>query len=118
ELEILNDNSAANGEPSLYARFDDRIRLYPIPDATPYTIRLVGHLRIDSPSNENEADNPWFVYAFELIRCRAKIYLALHTIRDQALLREMIAAEQDALSALLGVGTDKYGSGQIRPTCF
>lgn len=117
ELETLYDTTAASGEPYEYAYYDQQVWLYPIPNAV-YTVRLLGLFRIDGPASDSEAGNPWMTEAFELIRCRAKVYLAAHKLYDQQLAATMQAAEEDALRLLRKDTALRLGTGSIVPTRF
>lgn len=112
ELEQLYDDAALNGQPSEYAYFNREVWLYPRADNT-YTIRLLGHMIIAEPASDGEADNPWMTEAFELIRCRAKAYLAVHKLRDNELAQIMGVAEQEALARLRKETALRLGSGKI-----
>lgn len=116
-MEELLDSSAASGEPYLYGYYEESFRFYPIPDAA-YTIRPVGVIEKAAPVNDAETDNVWMTKAYELIRCRAKVYLYGHVIRDAEEAATAGAAEQAALSALRDRGASKIGSGQIVRTYF
>jgi hypothetical protein len=117
ELETLYDTTAASGEPYEYAYYDQQVWLYPIPNAA-YTVRLLGLFRVDAPASDAEAGNPWMTEAFELIRCRAKVYLAAHKLRDPELAATMQAAEEDALRQLRKETALRSGTGNIVSTRF
>jgi hypothetical protein len=117
ELETLYDTSASSGEPFLYAYHDREIWLYPIPSTT-YTVRVLGHMIVAAPATDGEASNPWMTEAYELIRCRAKAYLAAHKLRDPELAQTMQALEFDALGRLNKETALRLGTGMITPTEF
>ncbi len=116
-MERLLDNSAASGEPTVYAYYNETIRLYPIPDIA-YTIRMMGPMKVAAPAADATTGNRWMTDAYELIRCRAKLYLATHVLRDSDLAQIMSMAEKDALAQLLAEGTSKMGSGVLVATEF
>lgn len=118
DMEFYQDTNAASGMPSLWSYYDETIWLYPIPDSTSYTITMMGPKKIAAPATDSEASNVWMVDAYELIRCRAKKYIAVHVLRDNEMAQWMDLAEQDALRQLVAEGTMKMGSGMIQATEF
>ena len=74
---LLGETSPPEGVPYAYAYYDRSFWLYPVPDAA-YTVRPLGAIEMASPAADATANNVWFVDAYELVRCRAKLYLALH----------------------------------------
>lgn len=116
-MESLLDNSAANGRPWGYLYFEESFRLYPTPDAA-YTVRPIGTIMKDAPATDGEANNVWMTDAYELIRCRAKAYLAAHVLRDPELAQVMVQAEGDALSDLRERGTQRMSTGTVTRTTF
>lgn len=116
-VEIWTDQSALSGEPYSYAKYGGDIWLYPVPTDA-WTVRLVGHIKVDAPATDDEADNVWMTEAFELIRCAAKAYIALHKLRDVELAQTMAIAEQRALSRLQGKSAEKTGVGRIKGSMY
>lgn len=119
-LETSIANFQGNGQPWSYAYLNGTLRLYPNPNRA-YAVRFLGHFKVPAPVDGNEADNPWMNEAFELIRCRAKLSLAMHVLDPQegeSLAARMALAERSALSALRSATYDKTGSGNIVPTEF
>lgn len=117
EIQNLLDSSASSGEPSRWSYFESSFRLYPVPDAA-YTVRPIGLIEKAAPSTDGEASNVWMVNAFELIRCRAKLYLAIHAQMDERTIRTMDAAERSAYRKLRGETTKKQSGGLIQATAF
>lgn len=117
EIELLNDASASEGEPVAYAYFNQAFRLYPIPDDA-WVVRIVGGIKTAAPATDVETDNVWMTEAYELIRCRAKKYLAMHVLRDTELASVMNEAERLALEALYAETSRKKATGQIQATTF
>lgn len=118
ELETLSDNSASTGEPYAYTYFGQRIRLYPIPDATPYTIRLqLGPYRL-ALSSEAQGTNAWFTEAYDLIKARAKYILAKDTLKDANAAVEALNDYNDQHSALTAETSRRNARGKIQATCF
>ena len=119
DLEYLSDTGGTTSQPTRWAWFDRSIRLYPIPDAV-YTIRPVGGIERASPASDSEADNVWMATgeSFELLRCRAKMYLYLHVINAPEKAALMQEAEQQALRAARAAGSRRMGLGRLKPTQF
>lgn len=118
ELETLSDNSAASGEPYLWTYFDQQIRLYPIPAATVYTIRLqLGPYRLGALSDPSDT-NAWLTEAYDLMKARAKYILAKNTLKDANIAVEALNDYQDQYMALKAETSSRNGSGCIQPTGF
>lgn len=117
ELELLDDNSAASGEPYCWSYYNKTVRIYPKPDAV-YTMRFLAWFRYDAPATDAEADNPWTNEAYDLIKARALYNLAAYTLHDEALAARARLAEMEAEGALIGEANAKNGTGLIVPTCF
>ena len=118
EIEILADNSAASGEPFLWTYFNQKIRLYPIPDAQVYTIRMqLGVYRLTTLSSGTDT-NAWLNEAYDLLKARAKYILYKDTLKDAALAAEALNDYNDQDSALKAETAARTGTGRIRPTSF
>ncbi len=117
EIDWLIFNNTGRGKPYCYAWFDESFRLFPIPDAV-YTIRPIGHIEEAAPAADGTADNVWMTKAYELIRCRAKMYLAAHVIKDVELVQVMRAAEEDALQKLRRNTAHRFKTGRVVSTSF
>lgn len=118
EIETLSDNSAARGEPYLWTYFNQKIRLYPIPGATSYTIRLqVGPYRLAPLVNPGDS-NAWLDYAYDMIKARAKYIFAKNTLKDPALAAESLNDYMDQYNALKAETSARNGTGTICPTHF
>ena len=127
--DLIPVSGATSGRPYAFSYFNQSFRLYPVPDQA-YTVRPVGHLEVAAPATGSEADNVWMTEAFELLRCRAKAYLAVHILRDPEMLILMRGADaaveppggaEGAALAQLRRGTAKRfrsGDGRIQPTDF
>ena len=115
-MEVLLDTNAATGRSFAYSYYEKKFYLYSIPDAV-YTIRPTGLIERAAPATDGEADNVWMTEAFELLRCRAKAYLYLHTIHNSSRAMDMQVAERQALTALRE-GNARTRRGQIEPTQF
>jgi len=118
ELESLADSSASRGEPYAWTWFGQRIRLYPIPGPTVFTIRMqLGPYRLALPMGEDE-NSAWYDEAFDLIKARAKYILAKDTLKDAALATEALNDYHDQHAALKRETSSRVGRGVIRATCF
>ncbi|QIG68269.1 hypothetical protein EVB56_078 [Rhizobium phage RHph_Y1_10] len=118
DMETLADNSASRGEPFAFAYFGQRIRIYPIPDATVYTIRLqLGPYRL-TPLSADSDTNAWLSEAYDLVKARAKYILAKDTLKDATIAAEALNDFNDQDNALAGETTSRNATGYIRPTDF
>jgi hypothetical protein len=99
DMEYLSANGTQEGTPWSYGWYDNKLRLYPVPDAV-YTIRIAAHVKVAAPASDGEASNPWMTDAERLIRSRAKLELAIHVLRDDALAATMAEAVKEAWSDL------------------
>lgn len=80
-LERLISNTTSRGQPSAYAWYQNKLRLYPVPDAA-YTITLSYLQKIDAPSSDGDS-NAWTTEAETLIRACAKKILCRDVLRNQ-----------------------------------
>jgi hypothetical protein len=117
EIERLLDSSASSGRPTRYSYYEQSFRFYPVPDIA-YTIRPIGLIEKAGPATDDELNNVWCVYAFELIRCRAKLLLTAHVIVDPELASIMSEAERQAYDKLRRETSKKQSGGVIEATCF
>lgn len=117
DMEILSDNSAAQGEPYAYCYYGQRIRIYPIPDAV-YEVRLqLGPYRL-TPLSDGDDTNVWTTEAYDMVKARAKYILYKNTLKDPALAAEALNDYQDQFNALKAETSNRIGTGRIVPTCF
>jgi hypothetical protein len=113
DMEYLSANGTQEGTPWSYGWYDNKIRLYPVPDAV-YTVRIAAHVKVAAPATDGEASNPWMTDAERLIRSRAKLELALHVLRDDALAATMAEAVKEAWSDLKSTTNMLFaGDGRI-----
>lgn len=118
DIEALADSQATRGEPYLWTYFGQRIRIYPIPDATPYTIRLqIGPYRLASLVADDDS-NAWLTEAYDMVKARAKFILAKDTLKDAGTATEALADYQDQERALKAETSARNGTGYVIPTCF
>jgi hypothetical protein len=117
-MEYLSANGTQEGTPWSYGWYDNKIRFYPVPDAV-YTVRIAAHVKVAAPASDSEASNPWMTDAERLIRSRAKLELALHVLRDDALAATMAEAVKEAWSDLKSTTNMLFaGDGRIRAMEF
>lgn len=116
-IEVLSDNSASTGEPYSYAYFDRSLQLYPIPDDV-YTVRMIGHIKKAAPATDEEANNVWMVDGYQLIREKAKEYIAKDVLDDAELEAKSRRSAKDEENRLTGQTNDRIGSGCIEATTF
>jgi hypothetical protein len=99
DMEHLSVNGTQEGTPWSFTWYGDQIRLYPVPDQA-YTVRIGAAVKVAAPATDGEASNPWMTYAERLIRSRAKLELALHVLKDEALAATMSNAVTEAWGQL------------------
>lgn len=100
-LEAWGASATFLGMPSDYARYKEKIRLYPCPDAV-YSLIWAGLIDLGTPSADGDT-SAWFEEAEELIRQRAKAAVRINYIRDADAIAEQRAlalAGKPCLSAL------------------
>jgi hypothetical protein len=113
DMEYLTVNGTQEGTPWAYGWYDNKLRLYPVPDAV-YTVRIAAHVKVAAPATDGEASNPWMTDAERLIRSRAKLELALHVLRDDALAATMAEAVKEAWSDIKATTNMLFaGDGRI-----
>lgn len=118
EIELLADNSASTGEPYCYTYFGQRVRLYPIPGAEAYTIRLqLGPYRLATIANEADG-NVWTTEAFDMIKARAKYVLYKDILKDATMAAEALNDYNDQHKELKAETSRRNASGVIKVTCF
>lgn len=118
DIEILSDNSASRGEPYCWTYYGKRIRLYPIPGAAVYTIRMQIEPYRLSPLVADGDSNVWTTDAYDMIFERAKYHLAADTLKDVALAAASLQLYTDQHDRLMAETSQRNGTGRIRPTSF
>lgn len=106
-------NTSSTGQPYDYTYYQQQIRLYPSPNQV-WTVRVQGQVLAAIPASDAEADNPWMTYGERLIRSRAKMEIAMHVLRDDALAATMRGAETEAFKQLKGRTNRQVSRGRIR----
>lgn len=118
DIELLADNSASRGEPYCFTYFGQRVRLYPIPESTLYTIRLqLGPYRLATISSQSDS-NVWTTEAFDMIKARSKYALYKDILKDATLAAEALSDYNEQHQALKVETSRRNGSGTVRATCF
>ena len=110
-MERINTTTNTNNQPWAWSWYDEKIRLYPIPDAVyPMTVSYVQ--KVDVPSTDG-ASNIWTTEAEELIRHAAKkrIYRDVTMDDSGAMKAEMAEAEQ---LARLTKDSNRLAAGGLR----
>lgn len=118
ELEFLADSSATSGRPFLWTYFNQQIRLYPIPGAQVFTIRLQLGLYRLAPLVSEDNTNAWLSEAYDLMKARAKYILYKDTLKDPGPAAEALSDWRDQDEALSAESASRAGTGKIRPTTF
>lgn len=107
-------STTTKGQPYAWTRYEDKLRLYPMPAAV-YPSRVAGAFSVAAPATGGETGNPWMTTGERLIRCRAKLELAVHRLRAPALAADMQPLVEDAYSQLKTENNKKTGTGYVRP---
>lgn len=110
-MERINTTTNTNNQPWAWSWYDEKIRLYPIPDAVyPMTVSYVQ--KVDVPSTD-AASNIWTTEAEELIRHAAKKRIYRDVTMDDAgaMKAEMAEAEQ---LARLTKDSNRLAAGGLR----
>lgn len=117
DWEALTASGTVTGRPTDYCIYDQKIGLYPIPDAI-YTVRMAGLFMKAAPASDSEANNVWMTEAFDLIRARVCSKLALRKTRDMEFAAAQKADEVDELNRLKSETASRIGTGFVTPTQF
>jgi len=114
-MESSLGNGAASGRPYSYCYFDRSFTLYPIPDAV-YTVRPLGQIEVAEPASDSEPNNVWMTKGFELIRCTAKGYVFLHTVKDPDQAAIMAIGAEREIARLRRETGKRTATGRIAST--
>ncbi|MBX8811198.1 hypothetical protein HBA91_01000 [Ochrobactrum sp. MR34] len=118
DIETVSDNAASRGEPYMFTYFGQRLRLYPVPNDTNYTIRLqLGAYRLNEIQTSADS-NAWFTEAFDLIKARAKYQLYKDYLKDAPLAAASLNDFNEEDSALSAETSRRNGRGKIIGTAF
>lgn len=116
-MEQLLDDSAASGRPESWSYYNDTFYFHPIPDDV-YTMRPMGQIEVAAPEGEDTENNKWMTRGAELLRCRAKAYLFVHTVKDPDQASAMLMAADSELARLRRDTSKRTATGRITPTKF
>lgn len=118
-------NTSSTGQPYSYAYYQQKLRLYPKPNAV-HTVRINAHIKLAAPASDSETDNAWMMDAERLIRSHAKYELATHVLRSASLAAAMSPYPPRpgaqggheawrAFTQLKGRTNRQVSTGEIRP---
>ena len=115
--EQLTDTGSSTGEPYSYALDDEKIYLVKVPDAV-YNIRMQGNFEAAAPATDGESNNPWMIYAYELIRAHVVAYILRNKEQDFQRANAMDTVLGRELNRLIRETRLKTERGKLRPTQF
>lgn len=117
DWEVLTASGNGTGKPRFWAYFNRSIGLYPIPDAV-YTVRMIGQIMKEAPTDDADSSNVWITEAFELIRARACVQISQRRLKAPEVAGLHAPIEAMELSRLLGETASRVGTGYVTPTEF
>ncbi|WP_406604313.1 hypothetical protein [Bartonella gliris] len=110
-------SSGQQGMPVYYSYFDKKLHLYPTPDAA-YQIQLIlSPMRLAEIENVHQ-EHPWFVYAFDLIKARAKYELYKNILKDPECATAAYNDFKEHLHELRAETSQRNNITRILPTDF
>lgn len=115
ELEAKQSGTAV-GLPYQFAQYQNRFKLYPIPNAV--MTMPIGYTKSYSALTLDADTNDWLTYAEDLIESRAKWWLNSRVLKDLESAGMDKNAENDALLALRQLNVSKTAEGRVIPTSF
>ena len=107
----------ATGIPDEFAQYQNRFKLYPIPNQSGITI-LIKYTKNYTTLVSDSSTNDWLTYAEDLIEARSRWWLNMRVIRDQNAAADDERQVAIALDALRTKNTQKTGQGRVIPTYF
>lgn len=116
ELEA-KQSLTAKGIPDQFAQYENKFKLYPIPNQSGITI----YIKYTKTYTELSADgdtNDWLTYAEDLIEARARWWINARILHDNDSAATDAVQEASALDALRTKNTQKTGQGRVIPTNF
>lgn len=114
---LLGDSGALSGDPTYYAYYGQRLRLYAIPDGI-YPVRIAGVIRVAAPASDDEEGNPWMNDAEELIRMRAESKIWSVSMGDVQTGAAMRAMEEESFQNLLVETSSRTQVDTITSECL
>lgn len=116
--EEFEERVVNSGEPSHYTYLFDTVKLHYKPNSASWTIHVHGHLRVLPPLADDEADNSWMLYAYDLIRNRVLADIFLYKLMQFEKAKIFKAAELGEYNNLVyETASNTHGTGII-PTQF
>lgn len=110
--EVYVPSTTYTGHPQVFAIYDEKIRLYPIPDAS-YTLSMSNYLNLDDLSASTDT-NAWTTHGFELIRYRAGSDLWLNYLHNPSMSAAAERKEAQALANLKKKSSGIVSSNKIQ----
>ncbi|CBI76847.1 conserved protein of unknown function [Bartonella clarridgeiae 73] len=110
-------NHSVQGMPVFYTSLDQKIGLFPTPN-TAETVRLFWRSARFSDILTLQNENPWFVYAFDLIKARAKYELYKNILKDPEYAAVSFNDFQEQLQFLRYETSRREGCSNILSTGF
>ncbi|MCL6229248.1 hypothetical protein [Bartonella bilalgolemii] len=110
-------NHSVQGTPVFYTFLDQQIGLFPTPE-TVETVRLFWRSAHFSDILTLQDENPWFVYAFDLIKARAKYELYKNILKDTEYAAIAFNDFQEQLQLLRYETSRREGCSNILSTGF
>jgi hypothetical protein len=118
EIERLRLTTPISSVPTSWAYIGkEGLAFYPTPDDA-YTVRVTGHLKMDAPASDSEADNVWMNEGYDMVMAEAKARLFAQKYRDPEGATIERTVSNDARGDVEGASAGKMGTGSIRPTQF
>ena len=117
EWELLTDAGSNEGEPYSYALDNETVYLVKIPDAV-YNIRMQGNFEAAGPATDGEANNPWMIYAYELLRAHVTAYILRSKEQDFDRANAIDIVLGRELARHVRETRLKTERGKLRPTQF
>jgi hypothetical protein len=119
--EFIVNGGIVTGIPAYYCFYEQKLRLYPIPDGV-YTVRPGYAKSMAAPASDVEASNVWMTTAERLVRARAKAELYAHVegLADPNLAQKYLGLAEDYFSDLQMQTTRKtqVGAALVKPYDF
>lgn len=111
------EGTVTNNLPYAWSYVDKTVRLYPPPDDV-YTMRPTGHLKIAAPATDDEANNDWMLYAYDMIKYRARATLEAERWENPNSALMFKQMEDMEFNRLMAEGSKRIGTGEVLPTQF
>lgn len=115
-IENIDLGNNLTGEPTDYALYQEKVYLYPIPDAT-YTI-TVSYQQSYSELSSDSDTNDWTTEAEDLIEARARWWLYTRVIQDREMAADAKAEEREALKMLVQRTEKMLMKGTLTPMAW